>query len=385
MMKRLLILAAVLLAGCGTPSRLSVKMVESEMRRAPEPEWLDGREGALKWNYTTGLELLSFLNVYEACGDTAVLSYVNRWYDHIIADDGTVLGGYKKEKYNIDHVCPARTLLRLRKYCPSEKYDKAVENIFSQLQAQPRTEGGIFWHKQVYPNQVWLDGLYMGEPFYAEYAAATGQKGLFDDIAAQFKGAAAGTFDPASGLYRHAFDASREMFWADPVTGQSAHAWGRALGWYAMALADVLEVFPEDHPSRQELLDILIYILKTLPAFADKETGLWYQVLDCPGREGNYLEATASAMFTYVYLKAARLGWYDDGQAAKRYKALVKRFIRRDKDGTISLTDCCAVAGLGGKERRSGTFEYYIGEKIIDNDPKGVGPFIWASLEYERL
>ena len=384
-MKRILILAAVLFAGCSAAEKLSVSMVESEISRAAEPEWLDGREGALKWNYTTGLELLSFLDVYEAYGDTAMLSYVNRWYDHIIAEDGTVLGGYKKEKYNIDHVCPARTLMKLRKYCPSEKYDKAIENIFSQLESQPRTECGIFWHKQVYPNQVWLDGLYMGEPFYALYAAETGRSELFDDIAAQFKGAAEGTFDPATGLYRHAFDASREMFWADPATGQSAHAWGRALGWYAMALADVLEVFPEDNPSRQDLIDILVHILKTLPEFADPATGLWYQVLDSPGREGNYLEATASAMFTYVYLKAARLGWYDDGKASERYNALVKRFIRRDKDGTISLTDCCAVAGLGGKEMRSGTFDYYIGEKIIDNDPKGVGPFIWASLEFERL
>ena len=387
-MKRILILSLVLLAGCRAPERLSVSMAESEMLRAPEPEWLDGLQGTLKWNYTPGLELLSLLDVYEAYGDTAILSYVDRWYDHIIAEDGTVLGGYKKEKFNIDHICPARTLLHLRKHCPKEKYDRAVENIFSQLQEQPRTEGGLFWHKAVYPDQVWLDGLYMGEPFYAEYAAETGRSELFDDIAAQFKGAAGGTFDPVTGLHRHAFDASRKMFWADPETGQSAHAWGRALGWYVMALVDVLKVFPEDHPEREALLDILGRILVTLPKYADPETGMWYQVLDSPEREGNYIESTCSAMFTYAYLASAARGWLPEGTGIdprELYEKLVRAFLVHNEDGTVSLTRCCAVAGLGGKENRSGTFEYYTGEKIIDNDPKGVGPFIWASLEYERL
>ena len=380
---------AVCLTGCSArPEPLSVQMVRSEIARCPEATYLDGREGALKWNYTIGLELLSFLDVYEAYGDTSILSYVDAWYDAIVDSTGAVLGGYKKEKFNIDHVCPARTLLRLRKYCPREKYDRAVENIFSQLQEQPRTEAGAFWHKEIYPYQVWLDGLYMGEPFYAEYAAETGKSELFDDITLQFKVAWEKTFDPDTGLPRHAWDESRLMFWCEPETGQSAHSWGRATGWYAMALVDVLKVFPEDHPERRALLDILGQLLSTLPKYADPETGMWYQVLDSPGREGNYIEATCSAMFTYAYLLSQRMGWLPEGtgiEPRELYEKLVKAFIVNNEDGTISLTRCCAVAGLGGKENRSGTFKYYIGEKIIDNDPKGIGPFIWASLEYERL
>ena len=394
-----IILAAILLAAC-TPkaARLSEGMVDSEIARYPEATYLDGREGALKWNYTTGLELLAFLDVYEIspraslgrndkCRES-LLSYVDAWYDAIIDSTGAVLGGYKKEKFNIDHVCPARTLLRLRKHCPREKYDKAVENIFSQLQEQPRTDAGAFWHKQIYPYQVWLDGLYMGEPFYAEYASETGKSELFDDIALQFKVAWEKTLDPETGLPRHAWDESREMFWCDSETGQSEHSWGRATGWYAMALVDVLKVFPEDHPERPALLDILGRLLSTLPKYADPETGMWYQVLDSPGREGNYIEATCSAMFTYAYLLSDRMGWLPEGtgiEPRELYEKLVKTFIVNNEDGTISLTRCCAVAGLGGKENRSGTFNYYIGEKIIDNDPKGVGPFVWASLEYERL
>ena len=225
----------------------------------------------------------------------------------------------------------------------------------------------------------------MAEPFLATYASQTGQDSLFTTVARQFLVAAEKTYDPATGLYRHAWDESRSMFWADPVTGQSAHCWGRALGWYAMALVDVLDFFPEDRPERAELLAVLCHILETLPSYADPATGMWYQVLDCPGREGNYLEATCSAMFTYVYLKASRKGYFVREDAPALYESLVKTFIREQPDGTIDLTQCCAVAGLGGKENRSGTYDYYIGEKITDNDPKGVGPFIWASLEYERL
>ena len=386
-MKRILLLAASILAfaACTEKVPYSVRMVRSEMRRCPSAAELDGMGGRLKWNYTTGLELLSFLSVYQQTADTAILGYVERWYDAVISPDGEILGGYKKEKYNLDHVCPGRTLLHLYQYAPKKQYAAAIGTLRSQLDGQPRTEAGAFWHKSVYPSQVWLDGLYMAEPFLATYASQTGQDSLFTTVARQFLVAAEKTYDPATGLYRHAWDESRSMFWADPVTGQSAHCWGRALGWYAMALVDVLDFFPEDRPERGELLEVLRHILETLPSYADPATGMWYQVLDCPGREGNYLEATCSAMFTYVYLKASRKGYFVREDAPALYESLVKTFIREQPDGTIDLTQCCAVAGLGGKENRSGTYDYYIGEKITDNDPKGVGPFIWASLEYERL
>ena len=374
--------AALMVACAPKPEQepLSVQMVRSEMARCPEASYLDGREGTLKWNYTTGLELQAML-------DVGVIDYIDAWYDAVIDSTGAIQGGYKKEKFNLDHVCPARTLLTLRKFRPKAKYDKAIENIFAQLQDQPRTDAGVFWHKQVYPYQVWLDGLYMAEPFYAEYAAETGRTELFDDIALQFKVAWEKTYDAEKGLPRHAWDESRAMFWCDPETGRSAHSWGRATGWYAMALVEVLDVFPEEHPGRQALLDILQSLLRTLPRYADPKTKMWYQVLDAPGREGNYVEATCSAMFTYAFLKAARKGWLPEGtgiEPEQLYKRLVETFIRVSEDGTLTLTDCCAVAGLGGKENRSGTYDYYIHETITENDPKGIGPFIWASLEYER-
>ena len=362
---------------------LSLRIVRSEMARCPEASYLDGKGGELKWNYTTGLELLSFLDVYEDCGDETILDYVDAWYDAIIAEDGTVGANYKRSKHNIDHICPARTLFTLNRLRPRDKYSKAEDFIFAQLQEQPRTEAGAFWHKDVYPNQVWLDGLYMGEPFYAEYIASRGLGSLWDDVALQFEVAAARTYDPATGLWRHAWDESRSMFWADSVTGQSAHCWGRALGWYTVALTDVLELFPEEHPRRHALENILKGILEVLPLWADADTHMWYQVLDRPGAEGNYLESTCSAMFVYSYLKAARRGEVDGDYAASLFRSLRDTFIREDEGGLVSLTNCCSVAGLGGKQMRKGDYDYYINEPVCDNDPKGMGALIRAALIYE--
>ena len=388
-MKRIVILTLALVAACAPKpdEPLSVRMVRSEIKRAPEATFLDGQEGNFKWNYTTGLELRSFLAVSRAYDIPEFDAYVRAWYDGILDEEGNIGGKYDLQKYNLDHICPARTLLSLYSVTPDKRYAKAIETVRRQLEGQPRTEAGAFWHKQVYPGQVWLDGLYMAEPFYAVYADIIHETADFDDITTQFKVAAEKTYDPVTGLYRHAWDETKQMFWADPVTGQSAHCWGRALGWYTMALVEVLPFFPKDHPGKAELQGILEGILVTLPKYADPETGMWYQVLDCPGREGNYLESTCSAMFTYAYLCAAREGYAvpDSVDPKALYESLVKKFIREDEDDTLNLTDCCAVAGLGGKENRSGTFEYYINEKVTENDPKGVGPFIWASLEYEKL
>ena len=390
MKKTALLLALGCLAACApTPQQepLSVRMVRSEIKRAPEATFLDGQEGGYKWNYTTGLELRSFLAVSRAYDIPEFDTYVRAWYDGILDENGNIGGKYDREKFNLDHICPARTLVSLYQSTPDVRYARAIETARGQLREQPRTQAGAFWHKKVYPGQVWLDGLYMAEPFYAAYASIVHEEADFDDIALQFKVAAEKTYDPSTGLWRHAWDETKSMFWADPVTGQSAHAWGRALGWYTMALTEVLPFFPEDHPGKAELQGILEQILATLPKYADPATGMWYQVLDCPGREGNYLESTCSAMFTYAYLKAARMGWAVPESVDPRalYDSLVKTFIREDADGPLNLTQCCAVAGLGGKENRSGTFEYYIHEKVIENDPKGIGPFIWASLEYEQL
>lgn len=384
--------SALASVSCQIQEPMSVQMMRSEMARCPEASWLDGKQGELKWNYTTGLELKAFLDVYDTYGDGQVLDYVDAWYDAIISEDGSIFS-YKISNFNVDHICPARTLLRLNELRPKDKYSKALALIRSQIDGQPRTSEGGFWHKAVYPNQMWLDGLYMAQPFYAAYTAAfekdaAVRDSLYHDICSNFMTVAAHTYDEKTGLYRHAWDESRQMFWCDPETGQSQHAWGRALGWYCMALVDVLDYIPETFEGRQELIAILQGILAKLPEYADPETGMWYQVLDCPGREGNYVEATASSMFTYTYLKAARMGYIDPVMSAygqELYQKLVATFIAENEDGTISLKDCCAVAGLGGKEMRDGSYEYYINEKRCSDDPKGVGPFIWASLEMERI
>ena len=396
--RALTLFAAACGLSCGGPkplyeagAPLAVRMVESEIARNPLAERLDGiPEGKIKWNYTTGLELLAMLDAGAAYDRPDFYDYVVQYYDTIVRPDHSVLT-YKKSNYTLDHICPGRPLFVLADRTGDPRYVAVADTLFVQLQEHPRNPDGGYWHKKSYPNQMWLDGLYMAEPFYAEYIV----RNVSDperfaqykaDIVNQFVRVAEHTYDPATGLYRHAYDDSRAMFWCDPETGQSEHAWGRALGWYAMALVETLQYLGADETT-QPMVDILHRIYATLPAFADPATGMWYQVLDQPGREGNYLEATASIMFVYAMQKGARLGYLPaemGPEAQTLYEKFVDRFVKENEDGTISITDCCAVAGLGGPNMRSGNFDYYISEPVIENDCKGVGPFIWASMEYDR-
>ena len=391
-MKRLITILAVLIgisASAGEP--YSIRMIRSEMQRNPDATYLDGRNGERKWNYTTGLELKSFMDAAKRYELPEVVDYVRAWADTMANEKGVVYK-YKKSNYNVDHICPARIYFDLHDMFGDQdkRYRRVTRKIREQIDSQPRTESGEFWHKQIYPNQVWLDGFYMALPFYAEYTKRYAPKeqkdSLFADIAHQFTAGAKNTYDPATGLFRHAWDESRSMFWCDPETGLSEHAWGRATGWYAIALVEVLDYMPKDHPGHKELVDQLNYLLEVLPKWADPQTGMWYQVLDCPERDGNYQEATCSIMFTYAFLKGLRRGYIDQSHSEYilgLYPKFIDRFIRENEDGTISMTDCCAVGGLGGKQMRKGDFAYYLSEPIIENDCKGVGPFIWASLEWE--
>ncbi|MBQ9463565.1 MAG: glycoside hydrolase family 88 protein [Bacteroidales bacterium] len=390
------IITALALAACTAKAPLSSIVVVSEIERNPEAAYIDGLGGKLKWNYTTGLELKAFLDVAEAYAASAaiepevILQYVDAWYDAIIAEDGTIGVNYKKSNYSVDHICPGRTLFQLYRLTGKEKYRLAMDKLYEQVKEQPRTPEGGFWHKQIYPEQMWLDGLYMMQPFYAEYTAGfvpdKEESANFEDIVHQFLLVAEHTHDPYTGLYRHAWDSSHEMFWAEKATGRSAHAWGRAMGWYAMALVDVLPFIPANIKGREGMVSILRDIADNLPKYADPGTGMWYQVLDQPGREGNYVEATASAMFVYAMLKGCRYGYLDCLPYAKEcYLKLLDTFVTYDENGLLDLNDCCEVAGLGGKQMRSGDYEYYIHEPVRANDPKGIGPLIWAALEYERL
>ena len=389
----LLIVASLFTFASVAQEPYSVRMIRSEMKRNPDATYLDGRNGVRKWNYTTGLELKSFMDATKRYDLPEVVSYVKAWADTMATENGEVYS-YKKSNYNVDHICPARIYFDLHDMYGSQdkSYRRVLRKIREQIDSQPRTNSGEFWHKQIYPHQVWLDGFYMALPFYAEYTARYAPKeqkdSLFADIVHQFVAGAENTYDPATGLFRHAWDESKSMFWCDPETGLSAHAWGRATGWYAIALVEVLDYLPKTHPGHQTLVNQLNYFLEVLPKWADKQTGMWYQVLDCPDREGNYQESTCSIMFTYAFLKGLRRGYIDNSHkdyVMGLYPKFVDRFIKENPDGTISMTDCCAVGGLGGAQMRKGDFDYYLSEPIIDNDCKGVGPFIWASLEWEAM
>ena len=355
----------------------SVRMTESEMIRCPESWQLDFQP-KLKWDYCHGLELQAMLDVYDAYGDKKIVDYALAYADTMIHNDGSIVT-YKLHEYNIDRLNSGKFLFRIYEESKDEKYKKAIDLLRSQLDTHPRNEDGGFWHKKIYPNQMWLDGIYMASPFYAEYAFRNNQVKDYADVVNQFITVARHTYDPQNGLYRHACDVSRKERWADPVTGQSKHSWGRAMGWYAMAFVDALDFIPKHEAGRDSMLVILNNIATQVKRIQDPKTGLWYQVLDKSGEKGNYLESSCSTMFVYALFKAVRMGYIDQSYldvALKGYKGILDNFIEVDNDGLVTITKACAVAGLGGN---------YINETIRDNDPKAVGPFIMASLEYERL
>lgn len=364
----------------------SVRMTRSEMIRCPESWQLDFQP-ALKWDYCHGLELGAMLDVYDRYNDQEIFDYALAYADTMILNDGTIKT-YKLHEYNIDRLNSGKFLFRIYEQTKDRKYKRALDLLRRQLDSHPRNADGGFWHKKIYPNQMWLDGIYMGTPFYAEYAYRNSRPEDYQDIINQFVTVARHTYDPVNDVFRHACDVSRRERWADKTTGQSQHAWGRAMGWYAMAFADVLEFLPKHEAGRDTMLVLFNKVASQIKRLQDKKTGLWYQVLDRSGDEGNYLESSCSTMFVYALFKGVRLGLLDASYlkvAEKGYKGILKHFIEVDKNGVVSLTRACAVAGLGGKNYRMGDYDYYINETIRSNDPKAVGPFIMASLEWERL
>jgi len=368
-----------------TGKDMAIRMAGSEMKQFPEPWTVDFNPRPV-WNYTQGLIAQSMMQVWKASKNEAFLNYAKLFADKLIDSSGNIFG-YKVEEYNIDCLNSGKFLFDLYDQTKDEKYRKAIVLLRNQLKTQPRTSEGGFWHKQRYPNQIWLDGLYMGAPFYAQYALTFHEQELFDDVVNQFVIAGKHTYDPGTGLNYHGWDESKQQKWANPQTGCSPNFWGRAEGWYAMALVDVLDFLPLNHPGRPKLIALLNQAATAIRKYQDPQSGLWYQVLDQAGREGNYLEATASSMFTYTFLKGVRKGYLDHAylaSAEKGYEGILKNLIEKNADGTISLTHCCSVAGLGGNPYRDGTFEYYVHEPVRANDPKGVGPFIMASIEYQK-
>lgn len=362
------------------------KMTYTVIRRNPDYWSLDFSTRP-KWSYTYGLVFKAMWEVYEKTGDRRIFDYIQGYYDRLITDDGTIQT-YDINKYNIDMIKPGTALLYLYDATKKENYKTAIMTLREQMKDHPRTSEGGFWHKKRYPHQMWLDGLYMGSPFLAQYADYFDEPALFDDVANQIILMDKHARDAKTGLLYHAWDESRQQRWSNPQTGQSPHFWGRAMGWYAMAIVDVLDELPADHPKRDAIIDILDRMFAAVVKVQDPATGLWYQVLDQGDREGNYLEATASNMFVYAMAKAVRKGYVDDkylDAAKKGYQGILNELVTVDENGFVNIHKCCSVAGLGGDPYRDGSFEYYIGEKVRSNDPKAIGPFILAGLEFSTL
>ena len=363
----------------------SDKMALTLMKRHPESYMIDDSKKP-KWDYVHALVLHSFEELYKKNPDPRYNTYVRSYVDNFIQEDGSIKT-YEFDKYNIDLVVPGRLLFNVYQTSKEEKYLKAMQLVRKQLSEQPRTASGGFWHKQIYPNQMWLDGLYMGEPFYAQYTATFEGGKSFDDIAKQFELIQLHATDPKTGLLYHAWDESKQMPWANKQTGNSPNFWSRALGWYVMALVDVLDYMPKEHPKQKELVKYLSNACAALAKYQDK-SGLWYQVTDKGGEKGNYLEASGSSMFAYAFAKGVNKGYLPAKYkklANKAFDGLTKVLIKKvDEDGGITLTNCCQVAGLGGTPYRDGSYEYYINERKKDNDPKATGPFILAALELNR-
>ncbi|MFC4479962.1 glycoside hydrolase family 88/105 protein [Flavobacterium chungangensis] len=369
----------------GKNAKWSDKMALTLMKRHRESYMIDDAKKP-KWDYVHALVLHSIEELYKKNPDPRYKAYVRSYVDQFVQADGSITT-YEFEKYNIDLVLPGRLLFDVYASSKEDKYLKALQLIRKQLSEQPRTQSGGFWHKQIYPNQMWLDGLYMGEPFYAEYTAKFENGKSFDDIAKQFELIQLKATDPKTGLLYHGWDESKQMPWANKETGNSPNFWSRSLGWYAMALVDVLDYMPKDHPKRKDLIQYLNNVSEALLKFQDK-SGLWYQVTDKGGEKDNYLEASGSAMFSYAFAKGANKGYLPSKfkkAANKAFDGLTTVLIKKvDQDGGITLTNCCQVAGLGGNPYRDGSYEYYVNERKKDNDPKATGPFILAALELNR-
>jgi unsaturated rhamnogalacturonyl hydrolase len=362
----------------------AIKMAESDMVRNPE-SWMIDFSKRPNWGYCQGLVCSAHERVGRATGDAKYIAYVKEYADTMIDENG-VIGNYKLTDYNIDKVRAGTILFSLYDKTGDKRYRIAIQTLRDQMKAHPRTSDGGFWHKKRYPHQMWLDGLYMASPFLVQYAHVYNEDGLFDDVANQIKLIHKHLRDPETGLYRHGWDESRKQKWADPNTGLSRNVWGRGMGWFAMAMIDVLDFFPKDHPERDNIIDIAHHMATMIKKYQEPKSGLWYQVVDQGAREGNYLEATVSTMFVYFLIKGINDNVLDQNYlpvARKGYDGLLNHLIRENEDGTISITQCCAGAGLGGK--RDGTFAYYIHTQVRDDDPKAVGPFIMLALEFDRF
>lgn len=335
------------------------------------------------WNYMDGCMIKAVIELYHITKKEEYLAFADTFIDYFVNEDGSILS-YDPKEYNLDNVNAGKTLFDLYELTGKEKYRKAIDTVYSQLKDQPRTSTGNFWHKMIYPNQIWLDGLYMAQPFYMQYELTYNHGANCMDSYHQFLNVYRLMRDLRNGLYYHAYDDSKEAFWCDKVTGLSDNFWLRALGWYAMALIDTMEVMPESMGTEKaELNRIYKELIDSMLPYQDEESGMWYQVVNRGGIMPNYLETSGSAIFAYAIMKSVRLGFLEDsyftyGQRA--FDGICGKYLS-EKDGELQLDGICLVAGLGNTEMREGTFDYYMREPIVKNEAKGVAPLILAYIE----
>ena len=337
------------------------------------------------WNYIDGCMIKAVMEMYTITKDRKYFGFADGFVDAKVFDDGSI-DGYDVSELNLDNINAGKTLFELYDITKKEKYLKAIKLIYSQIELMPRTKSGNFWHKNIYPNQVWLDGLYMCQPFYMEYERRFNDSKNVSDIFNQFKNVIKNMRDEKTGLYYHAFDESREMFWCDKTTGLSKNFWLRAIGWYSMALIDTYEKC-RDMEEASFLKDAYVDLMKSLVKFQSDE-GMWYQVVDKGEYKENYLETSGSAILAYSILKGVRMGILDlsfTEVGKKAFYGICKKYLSTDADGNIHLSGICLVAGLGGKDMRDGSFEYYMSEPVVSDDAKGVGPFLLAYTEMRRI
>ena len=356
---------------------LSMRMAKSVEKRY--------RPGMMKWHYEHGLVLYASLAAARLHGDDTVYPWVYSMYDPMIAPDGAI-ATYRKGEYNLDQINAGRALFELYDRSGEERFMLAADLLRSQLETHPRCKCGVYWHKEIYPWQIWLDGLYMEGPFNAEYAMHHKDEREADDVVRQLITTYEAMRDGRTGLLYHCYDESRGMKWSDDETGLSPHFWSRSIGWYLMAAIDILDYLPASHEGRGDIIRIIKELSSAVLAF-QSGSGMWYQVTDEGGRVGNYLETSGTSMFAYSFLKGARLGYLDDSFIAPALKAIEgtkERYLTEDADGELHLGGICSVAGLGGNPYRDGSFAYYISEKVVKDDFKGVGPFMLACTEAER-
>lgn len=373
------------------PGQYAKEIANTVMNTWKDSFALDGK--AAKWSYDMGVILKGFEGLWRNTGNVKYYNYIQKQMDVFINDDGSIKT-YKPDEYNIDHINNGKLVLLLYKVLQKEKYLKAAKLLKEQLKTHPRTNEGGFWHKKIYPYQMWLDGLYMGTPFYAEYADLMHETADLDDIANQFIWMEKHVRDAKTGLLYHAWDESKQQKWANKETGVSPLFWARAMGWYVDALVDALDWFPENHPKKKDLIGILNRLVNAIEKVQDAKTGLWYDIINYngPGKEKNYFEASASCQYVYAVAKGVRKGYLPASKisiAKKGYEGIIRQFIKTENlpagqaGGQTNLHGTVKVSGLGGNPYRDGSFEYYMSEPVIVNDPKGIGAFLLASNEME--